>query len=139
MENVIRGACLMTDTTADIQPLNVYWNLVPVECLRETVLQVARTLDAQRLNEGKLHGKGSTDVGNVSWVVPTVYMTTFYDDNGAHTEPYRDAGKSEQAKRAMVSAAEILGVTALQLICDQSLLSRAKEEHQRAIQQAHEA
>jgi hypothetical protein len=39
----------------------------------------------------------------------------------------------------MVSAAEILGVTALQLICDQSLLSRAKEEHQRAIQQAHEA
>ena len=139
MENVIRGACLMTDTTADIQPLNVYWNLVPVECLRETVLQVARTLDAQRLNEGKLHGKGSTDVGNVSWVVPTVYMTTFYDDNGAHTEPYRDAGKSEQAKRAMVSAAEILGVTALQLIYDQSLLSRAKEEHQRAIQKAHEA
>lgn len=138
MENVIRGACLMTDTTADIQPLNVYWNLVPVECLRETVLQVARTLDAQRLDEGKLHGKGSTDVGNVSWVVPTVYMTTFYDDNGAHTEPYRDAGKSEQAKRAMVSAAEILGVTALQLIYDQSLLSQAKEEHQRAIQQAHE-
>lgn len=133
MEKVVRGACLMTDTTADIQPLNVYWNLVPVESLRETVLQAARTLDAERLDEGKTHGKGSTDVGNVSWVVPTVYMNTFYDDNGAHTEPYRDAGKSEQAKKAMTSGAGILCLTGLELIGNKSLLETVKAEHCAAI------
>ena len=133
VENVIKGACLMTDTTADIQPLNVYWNLIPVESLRKTAMQAARILEAERLNEGASYGKGSTDVGNVSWVVPTVYLTTFYDDHGAHTEPYRDAGKSDQAKKAMLSGAAILCLTAMQLIRDRELLQTVKAEHQTAV------
>lgn len=132
MENVVKGACLMTDTTADIEPLNVYWNLVPVESLRKTVLRAARTLDAQRLDEGAPQAKGSTDVGNVSWVVPTVYMATFYDENGAHTEPYRDAGKSEQAQKAMLSGAGILCLTGLELIQNRTLLEMVKAEHSAA-------
>ena len=133
MENVIKGACLMTDTTADIQPLSVYWNLVPVESLRNTALEAARTMEAQRLDESKPHGKGSTDVGNVSWVVPTVYLTTYYDENGAHTEPYRDAGKSEQAKKAMLSGAGILCLTGLELIQNKTLLETVQEEHRAAV------
>ena len=133
MENVIRGACLMTDTTADIEPLSVYWNLVPVDSLRKTALQAARTLEVQRLDEGAPQAKGSTDVGNVSWVVPTVYLTTFYDENGAHTEPYRDAGKSEQAQKAMLSGAGILCLTALELIQNRTLLETVKKEHRAAV------
>ena len=133
MENVVKGACLMTDTTAEFDYRNVYWNLVPVGTLNEVTLATAKELGAEKIREDKVISGGSTDVGNVSWVVPTVLVNTAFDDGGAHSEAWLAAGKTEKARSSMLSAAKIMGTTALKVITDKALLEKIKEEHRAAI------
>lgn len=133
-ENVIKGACLMTDTTADIIPRNIYWNFIPVSSLRELVLDTAGELGAENLIREKTLGGGSTDVSNVSWVVPTANVYTFLCSGGAHTEAYLEAAKTENGFHCMLSGSKLIGLTALKLITDKSLLETIKEEHRLAIQ-----
>lgn len=133
MENVVKGACLMTDTTAEFEYRNVYWNLVPVGTLNELALATAKELGAEKIKEDKVISGGSTDVGNVSWVVPTVLVYTAFDNGGAHSEAWLAAGKTEKAHASMLSAAKIMGTTALKLIADKALLEKIKEEHRAAV------
>ena len=132
MENVVKGACLMTDTTAEFEYRNAYWNLVPVESLRQLVLETAAELNAENLSTEAGRSGGSTDVGNVSWVTPTVLVYTAFDDGGAHSEAWLAAGKTEKALSSMVSGAKIMGLTALKLVQDKTLLEQIKQEHKTA-------
>lgn len=136
MENVVKGACLMTDTTADFDYKNVYWNAVPVQTLNELTLATAKELGMEKLKEDKIVSGGSSDVGNVSWAAPTVLLYTPFDDGGAHTEAWLAAGKTEQARSSMLNSAKIMGATALKLIKDKALLEKIKEEHRQAIDNA---
>ena len=133
-EKVIHGACEMTETTAEIEHRNVYRNYVPIPSLRKTALDIAEELGAERLDRGETRSKGSTDVGNVSWVVPAMNFNTFYVDAPGHSEENLRAGKTPQAKQAMLFGSKILGCTALALIADPSLLEQVKEEHRNALQ-----
>ncbi len=133
MENVVKGACLMTDTTAEFERRNVYWNLVPVQTLNEVTLATAKELGTEKLKEEKVVSGGSSDAGNVSWVVPTVLVFTAFNDGGAHTEAWLAAGKTEAARSSMLSGAKIMGTTALKLIANKALLEKIKEEHREAI------
>ncbi len=132
MENVVKGACLMTDTTAEFEYRNAYWNLVPVESLRQLVLESAAELNAEKLSTEAIRSGGSTDVGNVSWIVPTVLVYTAYDDNSAHSEAWLAAGKTEKALASMLSAAKIMGLTALKLVQNKTLLEQIQQEHKAA-------
>ncbi len=135
MENVVKGACLMTDTTAEFEYRNVYWNLIPVPALQAQVLESAKTIGAEKLRkeDGGVISSGSTDVGNVSWIVPTVMLYTYYDDNAAHTTGWLEAGKTQKAYESMLSGGKIMGLTALKLICDKQYLEQVKQEHRQAI------
>ena len=133
MHEIVKGACMMTGTTAEITPRPVYWNHVPVMGLRELVLDCAEELGAPKLSrEAKMSG-GSTDIGNVSWVTPTTNVTVYYSDHSGHTVPYMNDGKSEQAKKSLISAAQIVGLSALKLLEDPELLKAIQEEHRQAI------
>jgi len=133
MNNVVKGACLMTDTTAEFEYRNVYWNLVPVERLNRLTLDTARELGAKKLQEEKETSGGSSDVGNVSWVVPTVLLYTWFSEAGSHTEAWMEEGKTENARDCMASAARIMALTALKLIKDRSLLEEIKRQHRLAV------
>ncbi|MBQ7624336.1 MAG: M20 family metallopeptidase [Clostridia bacterium] len=132
MRNVVKGACLMTDTTADFEEMNTYFNFIPIPTLREIALGVEEELEIPRTSREILQGGGATDNGNVSWIVPTLYVHAFYGDYIGHTPEYRDAGTGENARDSFIYAAQILGHSALKLISDPSLIDRAKEEHKAA-------
>ena len=133
-EKVIHGACEMTETTAEIEHRNVYRNYVPIPTLRKTALDIAEALGAERLDRSEIHGKGSTDVGNVSWVVPAMNFNTFYVDGPGHSEANLRTGKTPQAKTAMLYGSKILGCTAMRLIEEPALLETVREEHKKALE-----
>lgn len=71
---------------------------------------------------------GSTDVGDVSWVVPTgqVNTATWAYGTAGHSWQVTAQGKSSNAHKAMFLAAETLALTGLEYLTDDKLLQAAK-------------
>jgi aminobenzoyl-glutamate utilization protein B len=73
---------------------------------------------------------GSTDVGDVSWVVPTVQArcATVAIGTPGHSWQITAQGKSGQAKKGMVNAAKVMAGLAVDALGDPSLIARAKAD-----------
>jgi aminobenzoyl-glutamate utilization protein B len=73
---------------------------------------------------------GSTDVGDVSWVVPTVQarIATHAIGTPGHSWQITAQGKSGQAKKGMVNAAKVMAGVAVDALSDASLIARAKAD-----------
>ncbi len=76
-------------------------------------------------------GVGSTDVGDVSWVVPTAQIrgATYAIGTPGHSWQLTAQGKSGIAHKGMIHAAKVLAATAADLLRDPTLLARAKADH----------
>jgi len=74
---------------------------------------------------------GSTDVGDVSWSVPTVQarVATHAIGTPLHTWQATAQGKSGQAKKGMVTAAKVMAATAVEALEDPGLIARAKADY----------
>jgi len=74
---------------------------------------------------------GSTDVGTVSWVVPTVQMrgATYAIGTPGHSWQLVAQGKAPAAHKGMEHAAKIMAATALDLIRNPDLIAAAKADH----------
>ncbi len=135
MESVIKGACLMTDTTYEIEWRPVYWNYIPNQTLRQRAFAIAKELDAPKLNTGDNRGTGSSDIGNVSWVAPSMNLYTCYDFSG-HTVEHMENGKTEAARDAMLQGSQILARVALDCIKEPDFLEAVKAEYREAVAHA---
>jgi aminobenzoyl-glutamate utilization protein B len=73
---------------------------------------------------------GSTDVGDVSWVVPTVQCTTAVAALGtpAHSWQLTGQGKLPAAHKGMLHAAKVMGATAARMLTDAGLVAAATAE-----------
>src|ERR1700722_6031279 len=73
---------------------------------------------------------GSTDVGDVSWGVPTVQCTTAVGALGtpAHSWQMTGQGKLPAAHKGMLHAAKVMGATASRMLADPGLLAAARAE-----------
>jgi aminobenzoyl-glutamate utilization protein B len=73
---------------------------------------------------------GSTDVGDVSWVVPTVqaHGATYAIGTPGHSWQLTAQGKTPAAKKGMVHVAKVMAATAVQAIEDKTLIARAKAD-----------
>lgn len=73
---------------------------------------------------------GSTDVSDVSWVVPTAQVTASTSTLGTplHTWQMTSQGISSYAHKGMLRAAESMALTAVQLLTNQSDLATVKQE-----------
>ena len=73
---------------------------------------------------------GSTDVGDVSWLTPTSQIETVCWPAGipGHSWQIVACGKSALAHKGMHLAAKVLACTAVDLLTDETLLQRAKNE-----------
>lgn len=73
---------------------------------------------------------GSTDVGDVSWVVPTSTLNTACYSYGAsaHSWQWVGQGKSDIAMKGMWKAAEVLALAVEKLIEDPARIEAAKKE-----------
>ena len=74
---------------------------------------------------------GSTDVGTVSWVVPTVQcrVATYAVGTPGHSWQLVAQGRAPAAHKGMVHAAKAMAATACDVLTDAGLLARARSEH----------
>ena len=70
---------------------------------------------------------GSTDMANVSWVVPTIHPDLAICDEGVpgHSIAFRDAAVSPRADETTLLAATLVAATAVELFLDPALVERA--------------
>lgn len=78
---------------------------------------------------------GSTDVGNVSHVVPTIHPTVAIVPDGvsmsAHTPEFAEATVSHTGLQGMLAATRAMALTALEFMLDPELQNQVKQEHVR--------
>ncbi|MBR5339822.1 MAG: M20 family metallopeptidase [Lachnospiraceae bacterium] len=133
LSKILEGACLMTGTTVEAEPQPAYWELIPVESLREEILRRAEELGATKLSREKKCSAGSSDLGNVSWIVPTANVYTYFCDEAPHSETWLRKGKSTEARQSALFGAKILALAASSYILHPEKIKALKEEHLAAI------
>ncbi len=136
VEHIVEGAALMTGAKGRMQP---YQNIV-----ENTV--VTPSFDAlyqKHLEEFGEHVRpiepqdemGSSDVGNISQVVPTIqpHITISEEVVPAHSEEFKEAARSPLGLSSIGLGAKVMALTALDLIEDPALLASIKKEHAEAV------
>ncbi len=164
VEQAAEGAALGTGTQMDYEVIHGIYAMLPNEALqrqayenlvrvggvhytpeeekfaaliRESLPEDAPPLSdaaAVRPYEPRPAG-GSTDVADVSWVVPTVGIgaATWVPGTAAHSWQAIAAGGSSIGEKGMVVAARVLAMTAIDLLTDPELLADAAEEYRRRV------
>ena len=129
--DIIKGACLMTGTTYDIERSYPFKAKIPCIALNDLIMENARQFDAPQITEPR-EKTGSTDFGNVMYDVPGCCIRTAFvlEGTSAHSKEYLDAGKTEKAHEALRSGSEILAGTCMDILENPELLQKMKEEFQ---------
>lgn len=125
---------------ATVTPENIASNLrryaLPVPdvppALSETVLPIE--------SRDRRVGYGSTDVGDVSWVVPTVSARGVTQAIGTpgHSWQVTAQSKTPFAHKGMIHVAKAMASTAIDVFEDPDLLASAKADHAARVQGAYE-
>jgi aminobenzoyl-glutamate utilization protein B len=157
------GGALATETKLETEYLGGIMEIVPNETLSQVVKQHLETLNDLQYSETETSfarqiretltdpppldnlskvvdvsgevGKGSTDVGDVSWVVPTVGFSTacWVPGTPAHSWQAVAAGGMTIGRKGMLLAARVLAHTAFDFYKQPEMLRDAKAEHQRRL------
>ena len=129
--DIIKGACLMTGTTYDIERSYPFKAKIPCITLNDLIMENAGQFDAPQIT-GPREKTGSTDFGNVMYDVPGCCIRTAFVPEGtsAHSKEYLDAGKTDKAHAALRSGSEILAATCVDILENPELLQKIKEEFQ---------
>jgi len=126
------GAATATGCTIDIQRVNVpYTDLVNNDVLAATYAENMSTfeLDLPSKEASLAAPAASTDMGNVSYVVPSIHPMFAIPTSAAnHTAGFTEAAATPEAHRAMLRASSALALTALDAFLQPGLLDRAAEE-----------
>jgi amidohydrolase len=79
--------------------------------------------------EQAVDSTGSTDQGNVSWVLPAIHPTFGVGAFAInHTEAFTDVAATDSAHQAMIEVGQALAMTGVDVVLDAGLLARAKAE-----------
>ncbi|MBI2536812.1 MAG: amidohydrolase, partial [Gemmatimonadetes bacterium] len=158
------GAAMGTGTTVDYEVIHGIYALLPNEALARVMDKNLRQVggvtytaeerafgekiratfgdDAPSLSSaaevqpfGPREAGGSTDVADVSWVVPTTGLrtATWVPGTAAHSWQAVAAGGTSIGMKGMLVAAKTLTLTAIDLFSDPKLIADAKAEYQRAV------
>lgn len=69
---------------------------------------------------------GSTDVGNVSHVVPTIQAYVGIGIDTLHTDAFREASISSSGDEAVINGAKVMALTAADILSDDSVLAKIR-------------
>ena len=135
LEKIVEGAALQTGCTGLLEPAqrNLIDNVVPTpsfdEVYRKNLVSLGETV------EDLGHPLGSSDVGNVSQVIPVIQPMIRISDIpvAGHSIEKREACRSETGLRSIALGAKALALTAMDLILDPALLKKIREDHARAV------
>lgn len=136
VEKIVEGAALMTGARGEMKPTqNRVENLVPTPSFdavyRKHLLEAGETCP----EEEAPRAQDSSDVGNVSQVVPAIqpWIKISCEKLVPHTEGFKKAACSESGLASIRLGARLLAFTALDLILDPGLLARIKADHARRV------
>lgn len=131
-ENIVKAAALSTGATykfglfqnsVDNTVLTPLFDAIYEKNLLEYGEKVTREIPAK--------GGGSTDVGNISQVVPTIQPHIDISDTyiAGHSIEFKEASRSEKGLNSIALGAKVLARTAYDLIVDAELLDAVKADH----------
>lgn len=132
VKNCAKAAALATGTELKYWDYaNTYANTIPNNVLADAIESNLELLGVEITpqEKGRLPG-GSTDVGNVSQVIPISSMSLSIAPQsiGAHTKEFREAAKSDKSHKALILASKTLAMTALDLFMNPDLLENVRND-----------
>ena len=134
VKNVFQAAALATacslKLTIDEEPYSDLRNNAVLARLFEENL---RRLGLDPVESVPWENAGSTDMGNVSHVVPALHPTVAIAaaDVPGHSQAFLEASGSMRGYQAMIDAAKALAMTGADLLADPNLVEQAKVEFRR--------
>ena len=131
-ENIVKGAALQTGADYKFGLFqNSVDNTVPTplfdEVYEKNLNRYGEIIaDAETKDSG-----GSSDVGNISQVVPTIQPNIKISNEyiAGHSIEFREASKSDLGLSSIELGAKVLATTALEVIQNPELLEKMKEQH----------
>ena len=107
-----------------------YTEIVPNPTLAKLFSKNLTSLGREVSQPEAVERMGSTDMGNVSKVVPAIhpYLATVPEDIAGHTVEFRDVCMTQAGKDAMLDAAKAMAMTAVDLLFNPDLLKDARLE-----------
>jgi amidohydrolase len=134
LEDVFRGAAMMTGTEVEITPSALpYREIAPNAPLEEAFTRHATRRGRTVTPYDMADGTGSTDMGNVSQVVPGLHGMLDIDDAALpHTEAFEVAAGSPRGDATVIDGAAVLAGVAAEAFLDPELLTRAKAAFEEA-------
>ena len=147
VERIVQGAALMTGAKGSMKPSqNRVENTVQTPKFDEVYRARMNALlkDAgcgEEVADAAKKAGGSSDVGNVSQVIPTIQPTIRISSVPVrgHSEEFKAAACSELGLASIGLGAKALALTALDLILNPELLAEVKADHAAALKRQAEA
>ncbi len=132
VKNIARGAALATGATVEFERTGIPYDPMKSNVVLEKVFTanlVAQGV-AEEMEERKGGGAGSTDMGNVSCVVPAIHPHIAIAPKGTpgHTHEMCAAAGSEGGHRGLIIGAKVLATTTIDLLTNPSLVEAAWKE-----------
>ena len=126
MRGVFDGAAMMTGTTNEIIEIaKPYEDMIINQPLAESFGKHAQRLGRQISSADEGEGMGSSDIGNVSHVVPSLQGLLAIDDVALpHTHEFATAAKSPQGDKAVLDGATILASVAADIFQNPTMLNK---------------
>jgi metal-dependent amidase/aminoacylase/carboxypeptidase family protein len=127
--NCIKGAALMTGCTADYEVTEGYRTMKYNRHMNRLFGENIRSLGVV-IDELPKHGEAaSTDMGNVSLVVPSIQpFFKIKDGVTPHTVEFREAAGTEAAFEAMLIATQAMAKTAFDLLSHPEFLTQVRRD-----------
>lgn len=107
-----------------------YENMIPSTPLAARWADHIRSLGHDVMTVSDEERMGSTDMGNVSRVMPSIhpYIAIAPEGTPGHSTAFRDAAATPEAHKNALAAAKALALTAIDVLTDPSLLNAARAE-----------
>jgi aminobenzoyl-glutamate utilization protein B len=162
IQNAAKGAALGTGTTMEMEMTGAVWNVLPntylvglmqknlqsiggfeytpaerqfAEVLRKSLTGNLPPIDSanQVFTPEPGIGSASTDLGDISWNIPTVQLTaaTWVPGTPAHSWQAVAAGGTSIGLKGMLVAAKSMALTAIDLFSDQTHIPQARAEFEK--------
>jgi len=134
VKNIFRAAALATGCSVNLTfPDEPYTDLRNNGVLAKLFEENLRRLGIQPTESPAWENAGSTDMGNVSHVVPGLHPTIGIAaaDVPGHSQAFLEAANTPRGYQAMTEAAKALAMTGADLLAEPALVEEAKAEFRR--------
>ena len=126
--DLVNGAAAATGTTAEVT-----FSGGATTMKQNTTLEARWVANAAAygiVDQGPDPNSGSTDMGNVSWVCPTIHpeLAIAPEGTASHSTLFRDAAATPEADATTLLAATLVAQTAYELFVDRELLAATWRE-----------